>query len=190
MKVLGILGSPRKGGNTDILLEKTLEGARGVGAETEKLVLNDLDIAPCQEKEYDTVNEEGLSVVDDGIQSVFRKIKESDVLILASPIFFGSLSAQTKTMIDRFQCVWLAKNILNKDIFEKKLKGGFICVEASERKDFFENARSIVRHFFATVNIQYRGEVFCPGLDEKGKVLEHPGFLSAAFGLGQELAKD
>ncbi len=188
MKVLGISGSPRTGGNTDILLEKALEGAASCGAETEKIILNELEIAPCQQQEYENVNDEGLSVVDDDIQIIFRKIKESGALILASPIFFGSLSAQTKTMIDRFQCVWLAKNILKKDVFTGKIAGGFICVEATLREDFFDNARSIVRHFFATIGVSYRGEVFCPGLDKKGKVLEHPGCLESALELGRKIA--
>ena len=188
MKVLGINGSPRIGGNTDILLEKALEGAASGGAETEKIVLNELRIAPCQEQEYENINDEGLSVVDDDIQIIFRKIEEADALILASPIFFGSLSAQTKTMIDRFQCVWLAKNMLKKDVFSPGKTGGFICVEATLREDFFDNARSIVRHFFATIGVSYRGEAFCPGLDKKGKVLEHPDFLESVFELGKKMA--
>ncbi|MEA3489752.1 MAG: flavodoxin family protein [Candidatus Omnitrophota bacterium] len=188
MKVLGLLGSPRKGGNTDVLLEKALEGAGSSGAETEKLVLNDLDIAPCQEREYENINEEGLSVVEDDIQLIFRAIKEADALIVASPVFFGSLSAQTKTMIDRFQCVWLAKNILHRDVFGKRMKGGFICVEASEREDFFDNARSIVRHFFATINISYEEELFSPGVEKKGDVLEKSDVLRKAYDMGKALA--
>ncbi|MFH1552244.1 MAG: flavodoxin family protein [Candidatus Omnitrophota bacterium] len=188
MKVLGISGSPRLGGNTDILLDKALEGATEGGSETEKIVLNKLNISPIQEEEYESVNDEGLSVVDDDIQLVFRRIKEADALILASPVFFGSLSAQTKTMIDRFQCVWLAKNILKKDVFSKKKPGGFICVEATMREDFFDNAKSIVRHFFATINVGYKEELFCPGLDKKAKVLERPEFLKKAFELGKKIA--
>jgi multimeric flavodoxin WrbA len=188
MKVLAIIGSPRKGGNTDTLLDKALEGANANGAETEKIVLNDLKFSPCQETEYDNVNDEGLSVIDDDIQLVFRKLAGSDALILASPIFFGSLSAQTKMMIDRFQCVWLAKNMLHKDVFPKKQKGAFISVEASDREDFFENARSIVRHFFATTNVHYEEELFCPGMEKKGDALKRPDLLEKAFELGKRIA--
>ena len=188
MKVLGISGSPRKQGNTDILLEKALEGARAGGAETEKIILNDLAIAPCREEEYDKVSDEGLSVVPDDIHIVFSKVKQADALILASPVFFGSLSAQTKTMIDRFQCVWLARNILHKEVFQKKLKGAFICVEATERKDFFENSKAIVRHFFATINAGYEEELLCGGVDAKGKVLERPDRLEEAYRIGRKLA--
>ena len=189
MKVLGILGSPRIGGNTDILLEKALEGARSAGAEAEKVILSELDIAPCQEIEYTEVNEDGLSVVDDDIHVIFRKIKEADAIILSSPIFFGSLSAQAKIMIDRFQCVWVSKNLLKKDVFTDKKKGAFISVQATPREDFFENSRSIVRHFFATINTTYDGEVFCSSVDKKGSVSERIEFLDQAYEIGKKLVE-
>ncbi|MDP8299113.1 MAG: flavodoxin family protein, partial [Candidatus Tantalella remota] len=115
MKVLGISGSPRRGGNTDLVLDKALKGATSSGADTEKIVLEDLDISPCAIEEYEKVNDEGFSVVDDDIHIIFRNIQEADAVILASPVFFGSISAQMKIMIDRFQCVWLAKYTLQKD---------------------------------------------------------------------------
>ncbi len=188
MKVLGIMGSPRNEGNTDVLLDKALEGAGASGAETEKIVINDLDISPCQEVEYENVNEAGLSVVDDDMHLIFRKVREADVLILASPTFFGSLSTQTKMMIDRFQCVWLAKNIFNKGIFTGEKRGAFICAQATGREDFFDNAKSIVKHFFATIGVKYQEEVFCPGVDKKGSVLEKPEFLEKAYKLGRKMA--
>jgi multimeric flavodoxin WrbA len=187
MKILGICGSPRKNGNTETLLDKALEGADSSGAKTEKIILNDLDISPCQEREYEEVNEKGFSVVDDDMTQVFRKIDEADGVILASPVFFGSLSAQTKTMIDRFQCVWLSKNIFKKDIFPVRKAGAFICVEATDREDFFQNAKTIVRHFFATVNIDYGEELFCPRCDKKRAVLQRTECLEKAFELGKNL---
>jgi multimeric flavodoxin WrbA len=188
VKVLGISGSPRKGGNTDMVLEKALEGARAAGADTEKIVLEDLDISPCRVEEYEKVNEQGFSVVDDDIHIIFRKIQEADAVILASPVFFGSISAQMKIMIDRFQCVWLAKYMLKKDLFPDKIPGAFLCVAATSREDFFENSRSIVRHFCATANIEYKDEIFFPGVDKKATVTEHPEFMEKAYKLGERLA--
>jgi len=187
MKVLGISGSPRKGGNSDVLLEKALEGARSSGAETGIIYLRDLNFSPIQEEEYEKVNDDGLSVIDDDMQLVFKKIDEAGVLILASPIFFGSLSSQAKMMIDRFQCVWLAKNIFHKEIFTETKKGAFISVEATTRDDFFQSAKSIVRHFFATINMHYEDELFCPGIDKKTGAAEHPEYLEKAFELGRNI---
>ena len=126
MNVLGINGSPRMGGNTDILLDKALEGAQGKGSEIEKVILNTLKFSPCQECEV--LKDDGSCIINDDMQPLYKKIKESDAIILASPIFFGSLTAQTKMMIDRFQCAWRARYILKKDIFKKKRCGAFISV--------------------------------------------------------------
>jgi len=186
MKILGINGSPRIGGNTDILLDKALEGARLEGARTEKITLNKLRFSPCQECE--DIRDDGSCIVQDDMQELYEKIRDADGLILASPIFFGSLSAQTKMMIDRFQCLWRAKYILKKDIGFKKKKGAFISVEGSDRKAFFDNAKSIVRNLFATINADYKGELFCPGIDEKGAILKDPASLKKAFELGARLA--
>ncbi len=187
MKILGINGSPRKDGNTDILLDKSLEAAGDSGWRTEKIILNLLDISPPQEIEYDKVNSEGLSPIQDDMQTIYKKVKECDAVIIASPIFFGSLSAQTKIMIDRFQCAWVSKNILKKDIFKKKKSGAFICTSAAHRKDFFQNARSIVRNLFQVINAQYKGELFCPGLEKKGEVIKYPEFLESAYALGRKI---
>lgn len=187
VKVLGINGSPRIDGNTDILLDKVLEGAKSKGTEIEKIILNKLNFSPCQECE--NITDDGSCIVNDDWQEVSRKIRDSDVLVLASPIFFGSLSAQTKMMIDRFQCAWRAKYILEKDIGYKKIKGAFISVEGSDRKDFFANARSIIKNFFVVINVSYEGEIFCLGVDGKGAILKHPDCLKKAFELGMRIVK-
>ena len=186
MYILGINGSPRIGGNTDILLDKVMEGACAKGVRTEKITLVTLKFSPCQECEK--LRDDGVCIIKDDMQPLYKKIKEADVIILASPIFFGSLTAQTKMMIDRFQCLWRAKYIFKKDVFKKKRDGYFICVEASKRRKFFENAKSIVKNLFATINVDYRKEFFCPGVDEKAKILKHPHLLKKAFELGEEIA--
>ena len=185
MKVLGMNGSPRKGGNTEILLDNALKGAQNKGAEVEKIVLNDLGFSPCQECE--NMPNDRFCIIEDNMQTVYRKVEEADAIILASPIFFGSLSAQTKMMIDRFQCVWRAKYILRKQVFEKKKTGAFISVQGSNRKDFFDNARSIVKNFFVTINADYKEELFCSGIDKKDAILKQQELLETAFNLGVKL---
>jgi len=188
MKVLGISGSPRIGGNTDILLDKLLEGAKIKGAKIEKIILNKLKFSGCQE--CDNVNDDGTCIIEDDMQGVYDKIKNADVIILASPIFFGSLSAQTKMMVDRFQCLWRAKYILKKDIGFKKIKGVFLSIEGSDRKDFFDNAKSIVKNFFAVINVEYKSELFCSNIDAKGNMLKHPDCLKKAFELGERIVSN
>ncbi|MDP2921038.1 MAG: flavodoxin family protein [Candidatus Omnitrophota bacterium] len=185
MKVFGISASPRINGNTDLLLDKVLQGASSKGADTEKIVLNKLKFVPCQECEE--MDDSGGCLVNDDMQAVYKKLKEADAIVLASPVFFGSLSAQSKMMIDRFQCAWRAKYILKKGNGYKKIPGIFISVEGSKRKDFFQNAKSIVRNFFATINTSYKYELFCPGIETKGDILASRGCLKKAFDIGAKL---
>jgi multimeric flavodoxin WrbA len=194
MKIVGISGSPRRGGNTEILLDKALAAARRNGSKTKKIILNELKFSPCQECK--NIRRDGICIIKVDWQKVFSEIEKADAVILASPIFFGSVSAQTKMFIDRFQCLWLAKNIFappskplathGKTYKTKKRKAGaFICVEASKRKDFFENAKSIVKNFFATIGADYKEELFCQGVDKKGAVSKSPECLKKAYEVGE-----
>ncbi|MBU4377378.1 MAG: flavodoxin family protein [Candidatus Omnitrophica bacterium] len=186
-KVLGINASPRKGGNTDIIIDKILEAAKDNGADTDKIFLNGLRLQYCQECEEPDNN--GNCNFKDDMGVVYRKFKEADVVILASPIFFGSISGQAKMMIDRFQCAWRAKHILKKDAFGEKRIGAFIAVAASERQDFFENAKAIVKNLFATLNIEYKKELYFTGIDAKADILKHPDLLEKAYKLGEDLTR-
>lgn len=185
MYVVGISGSPRIGGNTETLLNKALEGARSKGAKTEKVILNRLKMSPCQECEE--VKDDGTCKVEDDFQALYEKIRKADALILASPIFFGSLSAQTKIMIDRFQCYWRYKYMLKKTENRKQKRGALILVEASKRKSFLDNAKSIVKNFFATIGGEYKKELFVVAVNEKEAILKQPDVLEKAFKLGERL---
>jgi multimeric flavodoxin WrbA len=185
-KVLGISGSPRRGGNTELLLDRVLEGAKVAGAEIEKIVLNELDFCPCQE--CGECDKTGVCTIQDDMQEVYQKLEGADAVILASPIFFGSLSAQAKMMIDRCQCYWVAKQISAHPPDRKKL-GFFICVGGQKREDFFEDAQRLTRNFFTSLNIFYAGALFYPGINKKGEIENHPSALKEAFDAGRKLIK-
>jgi len=186
--MLGISGSPRRGGNSELLLDSALAGGRAAGAEIDKIRLVDLAIAPIQEVEYDRVGDDGLSVIDDDLRAVCREIQACDSLILASPIFFGSLSGQMKVMIDRFQCVWISRHRLGHAPFPGRRRGALLCVSAAHRTAFFGNARSIVGNFYSLINVEYAEELYCSGVDARGQVKDHPLCLERAFELGRKLA--
>lgn len=196
MKIIGISASPRANSNTDSLLEQALKGAESKGAKTEKISLAKLKFSPCIE--CGGCDKTGVCVLKDGLTPIYKKINEADGVILASPIFFGSLSAQAKAMIDRFQSEWIAKYILKKDRRKRPARGGsayggkkgvFLCVSASGRKDFFENAKSITRNFFAVINAKYEGELFSPRVEKKGEIRKYKATLKKAHSLGVKLAK-
>jgi len=181
MKVVGISGSPRRAGNSETLLDKALEGAASKGASVEKIVLNELKLSGCQE--CGGCNLYGKCVIDDEMQAVFKKIEEADGLLISSPVFFGTVSAQLKAMIDRFQSAWIRKYILKKAAQRKGRKGIFLCVAGAEKDEFFKNARGVVRLFFKTLDVKYAGELFCGGI-ESVAVKEKKDALRKAFRLG------
>lgn len=185
MNILCINGSPRIGGNTDILLDNILEGTAQKDVCLEKIILNTLKISPCQECE--NTRDDGICLINDDMQALYKKIEIADVIIIGCPIFFGSLTAQTKIMIDRFQCIWKAKYLFKKEIFDKQKIGYFVSVEASTRKDSFDNAKAIVKNLFATINTRYKGDILCSDINEKADILKHPSALKEALKLGQDI---
>ncbi len=187
-KILGICGSPRRGGNTEILLDQALSGAACAGAIIEKIVLNELCLKLCQN--CGGCSKTGACVIKDDMRKLYEKVGESDALIVASPIYFGSLSAQTKVMIDRFQPYWVRKYILKKPASKKKYrKGVFLSVGAADKKAFFNNAKSIIKIFFIILNIKYFGDLFCGGVDKAGEIGKRMALLEKSFELGAKLAK-
>lgn len=187
MKVLAINGSPRKTGNTASLIEKTLDGARAEGADTRRIDLAEMQIKAVREEDYTASLLDVSKGFSDDLKGIIEAISSSDALILASPIFFGSITGEMKIMIDRFQFAWLEKNLRQREVFSGKKKGAFISVQAQARPDFFNNASSIVRHFFATVNISYSEELFCCNLEKKTDAGANTDYMKKAFELGRRL---
>lgn len=98
--VLGIMGSPRKGGNTDLLMEAVLEGARQAGASTEKIHLADLSIRPCLG--CDRCRKTGECAQKDDMRGLLEKMEASGVWVLGTPVYYWGPSAQLKTFVDRW----------------------------------------------------------------------------------------
>ncbi|MFH1406500.1 MAG: flavodoxin family protein [Candidatus Omnitrophota bacterium] len=186
MRVLALLASPRRNGNTEILLDEAIRGARSKGANVEKIAINNLKFLPCQN--CGGCDKTGICVIKDDMQKIYRKIKYADGIIIASPVYFGSLSAQAKAMIDRFQSAWVGKYMLKNKIAGKK-KGVFLCVSGSGNRKFFEAARKIVKYLFATNDIRYKADFFAPRADKKGDIRKYPDALKKAYALGEGLVK-
>ncbi len=188
MKVLGLAGSPRRQGNTELLLDRVLDGAASQGAETEKIVISRLIIAPC--KECDKCFETGRCVQEDDYQSVYQRLIEAERIVLAAPVFFTGVSSQVKALIDRCQCLWARKYVL-KDPLPPTGTGyrrqGFLVSTAGGAKTSFDCVKRTMRAFLDTLDAQYGGELVFRGVDEKAAILTHPTALEAAFALGESL---
>jgi len=190
MKVLGIAGSPRRGGNTDLLLGEVMRGAASRGAKVKTIILNDLTIAPCQH--CDACLETGRCKVEDDMQMVYRELEDADRIVLASPIQFMGVTAQMKAMIDRCQALWARKYILKQPPLgnRRERKGLFVSVGGRTMANLFEPALVTVKTLFRILDVTYAGELLFPGVDEKGAIAEHPDALRQAFLAGQKLVED
>jgi len=188
MKVLGIFGSPRRGGNTELLLEEALKGAEKEGVEVERIYLSDFTITPC--KECHGCDNTGNCVILDDMEKIYPKLLEADVLILASPIFFYGVTAWAKALIDRSQALWVRKYLIKDPTLGKegkKRKGFFISVGATKGQKVFEGAILTVKYFFDVLNAEYVGELLYRGVEAKGDILKHPEALQQAFEAGRKL---
>jgi multimeric flavodoxin WrbA len=188
VKVLGIFGSPRKGGNTELLLEEALKGAEAEGAEVERLHIADYNIIPC--KECLACFKDGNCIILDDMAKIYPKLLDADVIILASPIFFYGVTAWAKALIDRCQALWARKYQLKDPSLGKegrKRKGFFISVGGTKGQKTFEGAILTARYFFDVLNAEYAGELVLRGVDDKGDVLKHPEALHEAFEAGKRL---
>ena len=190
MKVLGIAGSPRRGGNTDLLLSEVMRGAASRGAEVKTIILNDLAIAPCQH--CDACLEIGRCQVEDDMQMVYRELEQADRLVLVSPIHFMGVTAQAKAMIDRCQALWARKYILKIPPLgnRRERKGLFVSVGGRRVANLFEPALATVKSLFKVLDITYAGELVFPRVDEKGAIVKYPDALRQAFLAGQKLVED
>ena len=186
MKVLAIMVSPRLKGNTDLLLEEALKGAKSQQAEIEKIVVDKLKITPC--REYYGCLKDGNCVIRDDMDDIYPKLLEADGIIVASPMFFYGLSAQLKALIDRCQALWARRYIL-KNLPGSARKGVFIAVGATRGRQLFDGSILTVKYFFHAFGVEYVDELLIRGVDKRGEIKEHPEALSDAFELGRRLAQ-
>ena len=188
MKALGIMGSPRRQSNTEILLNKALEGAREAGAEVENVPVSKLKISPCLEI-YACLKDGNCPIKDD-MQLLYEKLLEADHIIFASPIFFYGITSQAKAVVDRCQALWVRKHVLGMGGEDKRERRGvFISVGATRGEKLFDGAVLTVKYFFDAINVEYSGDLLVRGIDDKGQITEHPATLEEAFRLGQKLVR-
>ncbi|MFH1032727.1 MAG: flavodoxin family protein [Chloroflexota bacterium] len=187
MKVLGIMGSPRIKGNTDLLLTEALKGAKSAGAEIEKIVLDKLKISPC--REYLACLKDGNCIIRDDMDDIYPKLLSADRVIIASPMFFYGLSAQVKALIDRGQALWARKYVLGKNPPDSGRKGALIAVGATQGEKLFDGSILTVTYFFKSIGVTYADQLLVRGIDKKGEIKQHPTALSDAFELGKRLVQ-
>lgn len=174
-------------GNTALLLDEALKGARSNGAMIEQIIVDKLNIQPC--REYYGCEKDGYCVIKDDMNNIYQKLLEADRVILASPMFFYGLTSQVKTLIDRCQALWVRKYVLKQQPPDGSRKGAFIAVGATKGKNLFDGSILTVKYFFEAIGVKYADELLIRGVDKKGEIKQHSDALSQAFELGKRLAE-
>ena len=190
INIVAIYGSPRPNGNTALLLKQAVKGAREAGAHVEEIFLRNLKISPCLE--IYGCKTTGRCVIQDDFQKIQDLLLASDGIMLASPIFFYTVSAHTKIFMDRCQSLWVKKYWIDQVPFgkwEPKRKGLFISVGATRGKKLFEGPLLTVKFFLDVLDAELWRSLLYRGLDFEGDVLKHPEYLAEAFEAGQALAR-
>jgi multimeric flavodoxin WrbA len=189
-KITAIYGSPRRKGNTALLLREAVRGASESGAQVTEFVLRDLKMSPCLEIYH--CKETGRCAIKDDFNHVADVMKSGDGLMVASPIFFYAVSAHTKILMDRCQSMWVKKYWLDKPdsvLRAVSRKAVFISVGATKGKRLFDGALLSMKYFFDVLDMTLWRSLLYRGLDFEGDVLQHPGYLQEAYRTGKELAE-
>jgi multimeric flavodoxin WrbA len=188
-KILAFYGSPRRRGNSSTLLEQAVRGANDGGAEVEEIVLRDLSMSPCMEI-YEC-RKTGRCAMRDDFDLLRDKLQSCDGLMLASPIFFYTVSGHTKVFMDRCQEFWSKKYLIDKAPFglrEPTRKALFVSVGATRGSKLFEGVLLTMKYFLDTLDMELWRSLLYRGLDEKGDVLQHAAYLEEAYKAGNQLA--
>jgi multimeric flavodoxin WrbA len=181
-RILVIKSSPRQKGNSNVLAEQVVEAASQAGAQVESIHLHGMDIRPCDG--CDSCRETRVCVVKDEMQPLYAKLLAADALVLASPIYWFTYSAQLKTFIDRWYAVWNSKH----DFIEGKPVGIVLSYGDS---DLHNSGGINAMHTFETMFRFLQAEIVGwvhGSLDEVGDAHKHPELLEQARQLGKKLA--
>jgi len=188
MKVLGVLGSPRIGGNSDILLEQALAGARDAGAEVEKIILCRKKISGCLNCEK--CNETGVCVIKDDMPEIHKKILEAELVLHSVPVYFWAMTAQMKAYLDRW-CAFYDGNWEWHKAYAPKMKGKRIGLITVCGDTNVSTADPIVHSFKMTC--QFSGlkliGVVQASAGGKGEIDKDEAAKKKAYELGKKGAK-
>ncbi|MDR3090256.1 MAG: flavodoxin family protein [Desulfobulbaceae bacterium] len=187
MNMLVVLGSPRKNGNSETLAMAVAAGFGENGGGVETVRLNDLAIRPCQG--CGGCGQTGRCVLDDDMTALYEKVDAADRLLLASPVYFYALSAQSKIFADRFQCRW-SRRYLCKERFRPgdDRRACLLATAATQGARLFDACELSARYIFDAMDIAQGASFFAPGLEGRGDAKALPALVARAHDFGLALA--
>lgn len=184
MKVIGLVGSPRKNGNIDVLLQKAMEGAEAQGSTTAIYYLNEDNICGCQA--CGGCKTIGRCVVEDGLSEIFSAIDAADSVIIGSPIYFGRFTAQTALFMDRLF------GYLKPDFSSSLGKGkkySLIFTQNQSDSGTYTNTINAAAQQLEFIGFESGPKPLVgTGLPNAGMVRDNKQLLQDAYNIGKELA--
>ena len=184
--VVVLLGSPRKKGNSAVLAKHIIYGVESVGAKVETVYLNGLNIKPCQGCYACKKKNSTGCAVDDDMQSLYPKLKESDAWIIASPVYWFSMSAQTKIFMDRCFALWNEDQEIN-PLYKKRIA---IAMSYGDSDPFNSGCVNALRSFqdaYRYAGAEIIGMVY-GSADEPGEISSNAELMAQAKEIGKKLA--
>lgn len=174
MLVLGLQGSPRKKGNSSYLLSLFMQTAEKMGARTHTVEVTEKNIIPC--KELIVCEKKGFCPIDDDMKhEVYSLLRQAELIVPSTPIFFYNATAQLKALIDRSQVLWSRKYKFRlKDPLSGQRKGFFLSVAATKGKQLFDGLDLTMRYFFDALDANYIGSLTYSKIEKKGDMQKHP----------------
>jgi multimeric flavodoxin WrbA len=185
-KVLVLLGSPRKKGNSALLAERIAKGAKSVGAKVETLFMHGMNIAPCKScYACQKPDSKGCSINDD-MQSVYKKLMEADAWVIASPVYWFTMSAQTKLWMDRcFALLPFAKEAF----VDKRIAIAMSYGDIDPVKSGCVNALRTFQDALGYVQACIVGMVYGSAMDA-GEIKNNDALMKEAEELGKQLVSE
>lgn len=188
MKVLTILGSPRKGGNSDTLARHIGKSIEEGGGTVEYVYLNGLNLRPCQG--CGGCDKTGICVLKDDMGPIYDAVDQADRILLVSPVYFYGLSAQCKIFGDRMQAHWARKYLL-KERFRQGggRKGYLVSTSATKGQKIFDCSILTTKYIYDAVDVEYGGEFVVKGVDAKKAVLKFQAEMDRAAQFGKDIVE-
>jgi arsenate reductase len=175
MFVLGLQGSPRKKGNTNFLLSTLMSAAEKLGARTHIVDVVEKNIKPCIGCGFCEKNGTCITQDDDMKPEIYPLLREADIILLASPIYFYNVTAQLKALIDRSQALWSRKYKLNLIDPARNYRRGFLLsLGATKGKNLFEGVVLTAKYFFDAVGAGYHGSLTYWQVENRSDMKKHP----------------
>ena len=189
MLVLGFQGSPRKKGNTHFLLSSFMDAAEKLGAQTRTVEVTQKSIAAC--KELIVCEKKGYCPIDDDMKhEIYPLIRQAEVVVIGTPIFFYNMTAQLKAMVDRCQTFWARKYVFKlKDPAQIMRRGFLLSVAATKGKTLFEGLELTTKYFFDAIDASYAGGLTYREIEGPKDMANHPTVLQDIDNAVKELLK-